>query len=116
MTPASLEFTIYKGTTSLGVVVTCKDSDGAVVDLTDWTPYAEARKEASSPTAVALNPTISDGPGGKVTLGSMTDEQTSVLNPGDYGWNLLLENPAGQILGPFIEGKLSVKPLFTQPA
>jgi hypothetical protein len=116
MTPATYDFTIYKGTTHPAMVITCKDDNGTAVNITGWTPYMQARKETSSPAAaISFTATVTDGPNGKVTIGALTNTATAALNEGDYGYDLLIKNTDNEVLGPFLTGKISVKALYTQP-
>ncbi len=116
MQPASLAFTIYKGVTFGPVLITCTDSEGAPVDLTGWTAYATARLLAPGwPGEIDLAPSITNAAAGQITLG-MTDDQTQALTTGKFGYDLVLQNPDGERLGPFLAGTISVFTLNTRPA
>lgn len=117
MTPATLNLTIYRGITFGPIVITCKDSDGVVVDLTGYSVFADARKDplnVNTPIAFSLDPEITDADAGEITM-TFTDEQAETKPLGKFGWDLVLQNPAGERLGPFIVGKVTVKLLNTQP-
>ena len=112
MTPATLNLTIDKGVTWGPLVITCKDADGVVVDLTGWTAYADARVNTFLPVVFSLSPVVSDAAAGKITF-SMTDEQTNVLPDGACQYDMVLQNPAGERLGPYLTGTIQVNRIFT---
>lgn len=114
MTPANVPLTIYTGTTFGPVTLTCRDAEGVLVDLTGWTAYAEVRKTEGGPVIVDLEPVITDAGGGVVTLG-LSKEDTAALPVGGYLWDILLQRPTGERLGPYVAGKVSIKKPITQP-
>ncbi len=109
MIPAILNLSAHKGTTLESVTITVADADGVVVDLMGWTPSAEVRESSGATLVVDLAPTIVDG---SVVFG-LTDEQTAALVVGSYRWDLLIENPGGEILGPYIQGEFVVDDIIT---
>jgi hypothetical protein len=113
MTPAPLNLTIRKGITFGPVLITCRDSSGAFVDLTGWVVSAHARKSATSDLAFSLEPQITEPLSGGITI-AFTDEQTQALPAGSFKWDMVLERPTGERLGPYIAGTLSVNPIITQ--
>ena len=114
MTPAILDITINKGIT-FGLVLKLKDAALSPVSLVGYSVFADARlKPTSTAIAFSLSPTISDAPQGEVTI-SLTDEATALLKHGIFHWDLVIENPSGERLGPFVEGAVFVKALATQP-
>jgi len=112
MTPANLDLKIYHGITFGPMTIACKDAAGAAVDLTGWLVYAQARVSFRTP-AFDLLPTISDEAGGVITI-LLTDEQTFALPVGNFRWDLILENPAGEKLGPYFGGRAIVQQINTQ--
>ncbi len=114
MTPATLNLKIYHGITFGPVVITCSDDDEVAVDLTNWLVYAEARIDFRTPM-FDLAPTVTDATAGEITL-ALTDEQTAALPVGNFRWDLILENPAGERLGPYIAGTCIVQAINSQPA
>lgn len=115
MTPAQLNLSIYTGATFGPVELIAKDKNGAIVDLTGWSVWAEVRESPSDTLVVDLAPTIVDATAGKIHL-TLTDEQTAVLSTGTYQWDLLMENPTGERLGPYIAGTVHINPRITQPS
>ncbi len=115
MQPANLDLTIYKGITFGPILITCNDSEGAPVDLTGYTAFATARPLAPGwPGEINLVPTITDAAAGQLTI-TMTDDQTQALTTGKWGYDLVLQNPAGERLGPYLAGTLHVHSLNTRP-
>lgn len=113
MVPAELNLQVYSGTTLETIQFTMQDSDLNVVDLTGWSVYAQVRKACGKPILIDLAPTITDAANGVVEMG-LTDEQTEPLAKGNYYWDLLLENPTGEVLGPYIAGEFKVLCPITQ--
>ncbi|MFA7302071.1 MAG: hypothetical protein WC069_07200, partial [Candidatus Shapirobacteria bacterium] len=97
MTPAALNLTIIKGITFGPVLITCKDSGGAAVNLTGWSVTADARQSPSKAVAFSLAPQITDAAAGQITVG-FSDEQTNALPAGTFRWDLVLERPTGERL------------------
>jgi len=91
----------YSGET-LSLSFTCKDEAGAAFNLTGYTARAKVRQTVSS-TDVSLDlaPTIPVPANGVVVI-SKTDEQTSIMTPGTYYWDLVLDTPTGGVI--FIAG------------
>lgn len=113
MTPANYPLTIYRGTTFGPLLINCQDADGAPVDLTGYTPYAEVRRTALGPRVVNFAPTIPAPLIGQISFG-LTDEQTAVLPHGAFVWDLLLEDTSGAVLGPFLSGACTVATKVSQ--
>ena len=64
--------------------ITINDSAGAALDLTNYTASAQIRKTYSSSTFTGFTVVFdADRLTGKITL-SLTNAQTSALNPGSY--------------------------------
>lgn len=114
MTPGPLNLTLWRGSTFGPVTFTCKDSQGNAVDLTGWVPLAQVRVAPIKPVMVDLAPTIPNPVNGKVVI-YFTDEQTLTMPHGDFVWDFLLQNPSGEILGPFLAGKFTIRTNVTQP-
>lgn len=113
MTPARLDLHISKGITFGPVLVTCKDASGNPRNLTGWSVFADARQSLTGGVAFSLAPQIVGGAGGQVSM-SFTPEQTAALRAGTYRWDLVLRNPGGDRLGPYLAGKVAVDQLNTQ--
>jgi len=114
MIPATLDLTIYRGATFGPILITFLDDSGVAINLTGWNVFSDARGTVIRPVAFSLGAVFLNAVGGQVTL-SKTDDQTNEIVSGDYGWDLFLENPAGERLGPFISGQVSVLGVYTQP-
>lgn len=114
MIPGNLSLTLWRGTTFGPVEITCKDSNGDVVDLTGWSVFAQVRATTGSHVVLDLEPSIPLGTDGKVTFG-FTDEETIEIPHGEYVWDLVLEQPTGEKLGPILAGSFVVKTAVTRP-
>ena len=114
MGATKLDLEITAGTTFGPVVITCKDSDAAPIDLTGWTVWAQVRKTTLGEIAHDLSPIISDPTAGKITI-AQTDEQTATIKAGAFQWDLLLENSEGERLGPIVAGACNIIRAITQP-
>jgi hypothetical protein len=114
-TPFSLPLTIVKGITYGPVIFQFKQEDLTPFDFTDggvWKVFAYARRSKDAKNKIDLNPLITDAVNGEVRI-SFTDEQTLAFMAGEYGWDLVLEMPTGQRLGPYFDGKLKITEINT---
>jgi len=114
-TPFKLDLTIVKGISYGPVIFNFKQEDLTPFDLTDggpWKVFSYAKKSPDSRQKIDLDPQITDAAGGVVQI-SKTDEQTLALLAGKYGWDLVLETPAGVRLGPYFAGDLLIKEIVT---
>lgn len=114
MTPGPLDLTLWRGATFGPVVVTCLDGAGAAVNLTGWSAFADVRVAAGKRKVLDLQPAILVGTDGKVTIPGFTDEQTTGLPHGSFVWDLILEQPAGERLGPILAGSFVIKTAVTR--
>lgn len=111
---AGTNLNFYSGET-LSMSLTCKDSAGAVFPLTGYSARAQVRASATSSTVVLdLSPTIPTPANGIVVI-SKTDEQTAIVTPGTYYWDLVLDTPTGGVI--FIAGgTMKFRKLVTRTA
>ena len=87
----------YSGAT-LSLSFTCKDENGAAVNLTGYAARAEVRPTISSETlTLDMAPTIPTPANGIISV-SIADEVTAMIEPGAYVWGLVLETPAGGVI------------------
>ena len=87
----------YAGAT-LSLSFSCKDENGAAVNLTGYTARAEVRPTVSSETVTLdLAPTIPTPSNGIISV-SIADEVTALIEPGAYVWGLVLETDAGGVI------------------
>lgn len=86
------------------------------VDLTGWAASAHVRTAPEQILIVDLTPAIDGDPTtGKIDL-SKTDEATVAYTPGNYRWDLLVEDDGGQKLGPVFSGNCQIIQTITTPA
>lgn len=111
-TPAPLPLQVYCGTAS-GLTIICQNGEGEATDLTGWTAHAQVRRKRGSTASIAtITTALTDAANGEITL-SLTEAQTAALTPDKYSWDLLLESPAGEVTGPYIEGGFHVLAPYT---
>ena len=116
MTPAKLNLRLIPGTIFGPLVIYAKDSDSNTVDLTGYNVFAEVRLRAgASKVILNLAPTITDGAAGEITIPKITDEDTYDMKYVHAKWSLFLEEPGGDRIGPFIEGKFIIQGTPTKP-
>jgi hypothetical protein len=83
--------------------------------ITSWGVWAYVRDKVGGTLIIDLAPDLTNAAVGKVDL-SMTDSETYVLDAGNYFWDLILQNPAGERLGPLFAGTFNIIHLITDPA
>lgn len=105
--PALFPIKIRRGIHYGPLTITCNDSNDTPVDISGFGVFAVGRPETESPTLVDLQPEITDGPGGVVTI-DLDDADTLQFPVGDYVWDLVLENLDSERIGPFLAGPLTI--------
>ncbi len=86
------------------------------LDLTGWSVWAWVKLDPSLALVYDLDPQIDGDPTtGKIDL-SKTDTQTSTITAGNYLWDVILEKPTGERIGPLFKGTFFVSDLVTEPA
>jgi hypothetical protein len=115
MSRATLNLEILKGTTFGPVQIICKDAAGVVVPLAGWSAYAEVRKDEKSSVILDLAPVIAaDDAAGLVTLPEIGWQTTDDLPTMVGQWDLILEDPSGRRLPPFLGGRVTIALPITQ--
>lgn len=122
----SYDLTITRGITSEATEFVFNDDAGTQVDLAGWSVFAQVRKRPHKAIILDLMPYIIpvgtllgyegevDGPG-RVALGAYTDEQTLAMADIKAEWDLVLQDPLGQRLGPFVTGNFTILTIITEP-
>ena len=88
--------------------VTVNDSNGSVLDLTNYTALAMIRKTYQSSTATTFTSAfVSPRTTGQITI-SLTDVQTAALEDGRYVYDLVITDSSG-IKTRVVEGIATVK-------
>lgn len=104
----SLDLTIYPGLTFGPLEIFFKDAAGAAVPLAGWRAFAEVRAKPGAPLIRDLHPYIHPAdPLGKVIL-SIPPEETGTLPPGDFQWDLILEDNNLNRLPPLLGGRVTI--------
>ena len=98
--------------TDFQVAVDVSDSTGQVLNLSGYTSAGQIRKTYGSSTISATFTTSNENVTGKVTL-SLTDPQTSALEPGRYVYDMNITS-AGGITTRVVEGQAIVTPGVTR--
>lgn len=108
--------TIYRGASFL-LTTTVKDEAGAAIDLTGATVRAEIRTRAAVSATLLLDlaPTISDGPGGVITI-NISPAATAALSPQVAKWDMVADMPGGDALVIVPTDDIQILPLATAPA
>lgn len=84
------------------------------IDLTGWTVWAWVKVTPGGTLVFDLAPVIAAPTNGQIDL-SKTDEETIVLTPGAFFWDMVLEDAGGVRLGPLFQGTCEVVQLVTEP-
>ena len=86
-------------------------------DLTGFTAKAQVRRTPQGELYIDLNPSVTDAVNGQITLPGLTTDETMDLEfPGDFQWDLILVDGAGEWYGPFVKGSFKVLDKNTQNA
>ncbi len=116
MIPAKYPLHLTPGTIFGPYKLYAQDTNGDPVDLTGCLPFAEVRPRAGSNKLILnLNPSVTDGPGGEITIPKITDEDTYNLQFVAARWSLIIEFPGGDRVGPYIEDKFIIAGTPTKP-
>ena len=112
-----VNLTIKRGTTFGPYQILCKDANGAAVPLAGYSAKAEARKNNDSELALDLAPVIeADDAAGIITLPEIPWETTADIAENLLKWDLILIDPSGKKLPPFVYGEITVETPITQTA
>jgi len=112
-----VNLTIKRGTTFGPYQILCKDANGAAVPLAGYSAKAEARKNNDSELALDLAPAIeADDAAGIITLPEIPWETTADIAENLLKWDLILIDPSGKKLPPFVSGEITVETPITQTA
>lgn len=93
-----LDLEFWRGTNFGPVKIYAKDSSGNTLNLTGWNVVAKT-------DYFDLGASITDPPSGEVTM-EVDQADTANIQLGKYKWDMLLTNPAGDVLGPYIGGTI----------
>lgn len=110
---ASHNLHIRRGISFGPVELECTDDAGAPIDLTGWHVWAEIRRTPETSVVADLSPLISDPTTGVIRI-RLNKAATAAIPAGEYGWDLVLETPAGDRML-LIQGRVFVSGVITQP-
>ncbi len=95
---------ILAGLLNLILVRTCtfealslqmQDANGDPVDITDFTVEAQVRTFPGDILIIDLDPSVTDGPNGIVTIPEISQLSTGAYELGNQRWDLILIDPSG---------------------
>lgn len=92
--PSNNNLVIYKGD-YVEIFVTIKDSLGAAINLTNYTPAAVLKSSYEDFSPRAFTCSVTNAPGGVVRI-FMSSAQTKQLFPGSYIWDFQVTNSLGE--------------------
>jgi hypothetical protein len=117
MIPAKRDFILVPGTIFGPYILQALDSGNNPVDLTGYTAYAEVRiRPGANKVIIDLAPVISNASLGEITIPKITDAVTWGMKFVHAQWSLLLKQPGGDRVGPFVQGKFIIQGTPTHPA
>lgn len=94
---AGTNLNAYSGET-LTISFSCKDEAGDAFDLTGYSARGKVRATIASDSVILdLSPTIPI-PADGIVIVSKADEQTAIVPPGVYQWDLVLDTPTGGVI------------------
>jgi hypothetical protein len=106
---------IVRGTTFGPYQILCKQADGTPAPLAGYTAKAEARKSNDDSLALNLAPTIAiNDTLGIITIPKIPWATTAALTEDLLKWDLILIEPDGDKLPPFVYGEIEVSTPITQ--
>lgn len=105
------ELTIEQGA-SFSTTVNVEDVYNNPLNLTGYTASSMMRKSYYSSTAYTINAQITGTANGEITL-SVSSANTSILTPGRYVYDLIINNGANTVTR-VVEGIVTVLPAVTR--
>lgn len=115
MDPALLNLHIRRGITFGGMQITCKDAAGAPIALAGWSAIGQIRSKTDPGVLIHdLAPVIAaDDAAGLITIPKIPWETTATLAEGDYVYDIIPQNPAGDRLDPVLAGNVKISSVVT---
>jgi|TARA_B100000768_G_C11195852_1_gene339431 hypothetical protein len=98
--------------TDFTIVVDVSDATGEILNLSGYVSAGQIRKTYGSSTIAATFTTTNANATGKVTM-SLTDTQTSALEPGRYVYDMNITSSAG-VTTRVVEGQAIITPGVTR--
>lgn len=112
-----VNLSIVRGTTFGPYQILCKQADGSPAPLAGYTAKAEARESASSALALNLAPVIDPADTlGIITIPKIPWATTAAMVEDLLRWDLILIDPQGNKMPPFVCGEITVTTPITQSA
>ncbi len=87
------------------------------VDISAFTAQAVAKRTTGSDIAFNLNPSVTNGSIGEVTIPALSSDDTQdIESVGTFNWDLVLVDNGGGRTGPYVKGQFLISDNTTQPA
>lgn len=110
------DFTINKGLTFGGFSLIALDAAGEPVIIgAGTTCLLQARTAADKPLSFALDVSLGEADG-EIIVDEVAAADTADLPVGQFGYDLILIDADSKPWGPFMQGTITVKQPFSQPA
>jgi len=110
-----VNLTIKRGTTFGPYQIICKQADGTPFPLAGYSAEAQARERVSGEVVIDLAPTIQpDDALGIISLSEIPWEETAAMADELLKWDLILIDPNGKKIPPFVFGEITVTTPITQ--
>jgi hypothetical protein len=111
--PGKLDLIITRNVTWTAITLTCRDAAGDPLDLTGYTPLADARRALNKAVAFSLACELGEDTG-TIILTEISDTDTSTMTLGEFTWDLVMEAPDGKREGPWMAGRIVVEDINTR--
>lgn len=93
--------------------ITVEGSDGLVANLADYSARGQIRKTYTSLTAVNFNAAVHSHESGIILI-SLTNEQTRIMKPGRYIYDVEIVHDVSGSVTRVVEGQVEITPGVTQ--
>jgi hypothetical protein len=93
--------------------ITVEGADGLMVNLANYSARGQIRKTYTSLTAVNFQAAIQSEEGGTILI-SLTNEQTRIMKPGRYVYDVEIVHDVSESVTRVVEGQVEITPAVTQ--
>lgn len=95
-------------------VITVEGGDGLVMNLTGYSVRGQIRKTYTSLTAIDFDAEVESEDSGAILI-SLTNEQTRIMKPGRYVYDVEIVHDVSGSVTRVVEGQVEITPGVTQP-
>ena len=110
----NLNLFVVRGCTFEALELQMQDENRVAVVITNFTCSAQVRTFPGDVLVLDLNPSVTDGPNGIVTIPEVSDDTTPGLLLGNHRWDLLLESDTG-VRVKMLSGDFDITDPITSP-